>query len=67
MPAPRGPGRYRAMTAVMSSMFWGFSPTHTPVIPVDSIWNTPEVCPREIISYVSGSSSGMSDSLKSGL
>ena len=44
-----GPGRYRAMMAVMSSMFWGFSPTHTPVIPGDSIWNTPEVRPSDSI------------------
>ena len=40
---------------------------HTPVMPVDSIWNTPDVRPCEIISYVSGSSSGMSASRKSGL
>ena len=52
--------------AVMSSMFWGRRPTHTPVMPADSIWNTPEVLPAEIISKVSGSSSGMSESLKSG-
>ena len=32
-----GPGRYRAMMAVMSSMLWGFSPRHTPVMPEDSI------------------------------
>ena len=32
-----GPGRYSAITAVMSSMLWGFSPTHTPVMPADSI------------------------------
>ena len=61
-----GPGRYRAMTAVMSSMLLGFSPTHTPVIPADSIWNTPEVFPAEIMSKVSLSSSGMASSRKDG-
>lgn len=45
-----GPGRYSAITAVISSILCGFSPTHTPVMPVDSIWNTPAVCPREIMS-----------------
>ena len=61
-----GPGRYRAMMAQMSSMLLGFSPTHTPVIPADSIWNTPEVRPSESIWNTSGSSSGMSESWKSG-
>ena len=32
-----GPGRYRAMMAVMSSMLWGFRPRQTPVMPEDSI------------------------------
>ena len=35
-------------------------------MPLDSIWNTPAVCPREIISYVAVSSSGMPSSVKSG-
>ena len=47
-------------------MLWGFSPTHTLVMPLDSIWNTPAVCPREIMSYVSASSSGILSSAKSG-
>ena len=37
------------MMAVISSMLWGFSPTQTPVMPVDSIWNTPLVLPSESI------------------
>ena len=61
-----GPGRYRAMMAVMSSMFWGLRPTHTPVMPADSIWNTPEVRPSASILNTSGSLSGMSDRLKPG-
>ena len=40
------------MMAVMSSMFWGFSPRHTPVMPEDSIWNTPPVLPWVSISKV---------------
>ena len=61
-----GPGRYRAMMAVMSSMFWGFSPRHTPVMPEDSIWNTPPVLPWVSISKVALSSMGMSARRKSG-
>ena len=45
-----GPGRYRATMAVRSSMDWGRRPTHTPVMPADSIWNTPLVFPAESIS-----------------
>ena len=52
--------------AVMSSMFWGLRPTHTPVIPADSIWNTPEVRPSESIRNTSGSESGISASVKPG-
>ena len=44
-----GPGRYRAIRAVMSSIFWGFMLTHTPVMPLDSSWNTPEVLPSDSI------------------
>ena len=61
-----GPGRYRAMTAVMSSMDLGLSPTHTPVMPTDSSWNTPLVCPSVSILNVSGSSSGTLSTRKSG-
>ena len=61
-----GPGRYRAMMAVMSSMFWGFRPTHTPVMPADSIWNTPEVLPSDSIWNTAGSSSGIFFGSKSG-
>ena len=50
-----GPGRYRAMMAVMSSMVWGFRPTHTPVMPADSIWNTPEVFPSPSMAITAGS------------
>ena len=53
--------------AVMSSMSLGLRPTHTPVIPADSIWNTPQVRPSESIWKVSGSSSGMSFREKSGV
>ena len=28
---------YRAMMGEMSSIYWGFSPRHTPVMPEDSI------------------------------
>ena len=52
--------------AVRSSMDWGFSPTHTPVIPADSIWNTPLVFPWVSISKTPWSSSGMSSREKSG-
>ena len=47
------------MMAVISSMLWGFRPMHTPVMPADSIWNTPEVRPSESIWKVAGSSSGI--------
>ena len=53
--------------AVMSSMSLGLRPTHTPVIPADSIWNTPQVRPSESIWKVSGSLSGMSFRRKSGV
>ena len=33
--------------AVISSISFGFSPTQTPVIPADSIWNTPTVLPSD--------------------
>ena len=52
--------------AVMSSMFWGRRPTHTPVMPADSIWNTPEVLPSESIWNTAGSLSGMSAREKPG-
>ncbi len=50
----------------MSSMLFGFSPTHTPVMPVLSSWNTPLVRPWASISYVAASSSGASSILKPG-
>ena len=40
-----GPGRYRATMAVRSSIEVGFMLTQTPVMPADSIWNTPWVFP----------------------
>ena len=52
--------------AVMSSMVWGFKPTHTLVMPPDSIWNTPEVLPSPSMAMVAGSFSGMSLMLKPG-
>ena len=52
--------------AVMSSMFWGLRPTQTPVMPGDSIWNTPEVFPSESIRNTSGSSSGIAWRSKDG-
>ena len=54
-----GPGRYSATIAVISSMELGFMLMQTPVIPADSIWNTPEVFPSESIRKVSGSLSGI--------
>ncbi len=53
--------------AVMSSMSWGLRPTHTPVIPADSIWKTPQVFPSESIRKVAGSSSGTARRSKSGV
>ena len=47
-------------------MVWGFSPTHTPVMPVDSIWNTPEVRPSDSMFITLGSFSGMSFRVKPG-
>ena len=47
-------------------MDWGRRPTHTPVMPADSIWNTPLVLPAVSISNTAGSSSGISESWKSG-
>ena len=38
-----------------SSMDCGFSPTQTPVMPDDSIWNTPDVFPCVSISMTFGS------------
>ena len=61
-----GPGRYRAITAQMSSMFLGLRPMHTPVMPADSSWNTPEVLPSDSIAMVAGSFSGMALREKSG-
>ena len=52
--------------AVRSSMVWGLSPTHTPVMPADSIWNTPLVFPAVSMSNTAWSSSGMSSRRKSG-
>ena len=54
------------MTAVISSMLLGFSPVHTPVIPVLSSWNTPLVCPSESILNTSASPSGIFSTSKSG-
>ena len=54
------------MMAVISSMFWGLRPTQTPVMPADSIWNTPEVLPSESIWNTAGSLSGMSAREKPG-
>ena len=62
-----GPGRYRAMMAVISSISFGLRPTHTPVMPADSIWNTPQVRPSDSIWKVCGSSSGMVRKSKSGV
>ena len=45
-----GPGLYRAITAVISSMLFAFRPTQTPVIPALSSWNTPLVLPAASIS-----------------
>ena len=52
--------------AVRSSTDWGFRPTHTPVMPADSIWNTPPVRPWVSMSYTAWSSSGTSAREKSG-
>ena len=54
------------MIAVISSMFSGFNPKQTPVMPLDSIWNTPEVLPAVSMANTSGSSMGMSSKRKSG-
>ena len=54
------------MIAVISSIFCGLSPTHTPVMPGDSIWNTPEVFPSESIWNTFGSSSEIEESVNVG-
>ncbi len=53
--------------AVISSMLRGLRPVHTPVMPVLSSWNTPEVRPAVSISKVALSSSGSFSTAKSGL
>ena len=62
-----GPGRYRAMTAVMSSMLFGPRRVHTLVIPALSSWNTPSVLPAASMAKVSLSSSGSLFTSKSGM
>ena len=47
-------------------MVLGLRPTHTPVMPADSSWNTPEVLPSESMAMVAGSFSGMESMVKPG-
>ena len=62
-----GPGRYKEITAVKSSMDFGPSPTSTLRMPADSNWNTPCACPFASISKTAGSSSGTFEISKSGI
>ena len=62
-----GPGRYREMTAIRSSMLSGSDCMMTRRMPADSNWNTPSVAPLVIISNTFGSSSGMFSTRKPGV
>jgi len=47
MPESSGPGRKSALIATMSSKQVGLTRTVRSRMPLDSIWNTPTVSPRQ--------------------
>ena len=65
MPAPSGPGRYRAINATTCLYSVGFMFLIVAVMPADSTWKTPAVWPEPMSLKISGSSKGISSSLMS--
>ena len=65
MPAPRGPGRYKAIRATTCLYSRGFMFLMVAVMPPDSTWKTPAVWPEPMSSKILGSSKGISASLMS--
>ena len=61
-----GPGRYKEIMAIRSSMPCASDCTSSRVMPADSNWNTPTVWPSASMSKVSLSSGGTLSMEKSG-
>ena len=59
MPAPSGPGRYRAMSATTCLYSVGFMFLIVADMPADSTWNTPAVWPEPMSLKIFGSSKGI--------